>query len=78
LNELRLNFADSTKLFKNVIPTLYENVKRVASLKYFDLKIHTKELLVESEKKKFIAKFNKGKVKLINTCLNEWNLTFYL
>ena len=79
LNMLQLKFADSTRFDKKIIPILYENLKRVSSLRRCYLEIHTKEALEEIEKEKFISKFGKTKVKLnYSIYKDKWPLHFHL
>jgi len=84
LNVLQLKFArflkfgDFVGFEKKIIPILYENLKRVSSLKRFYLEIYTKEKLEAIEREKFIYKFGKKKVKLISGYENKWILSFYL
>ena len=77
LNELHLNFGNS-RFNKKMVHNLYENLKRVSSLKHFFLEIHFKELK-ETEKEKFISKFSDVKVEFTYTTYKgKWHIHFYL
>jgi len=78
LDVLKLSFGKS-RLNKKMIRKLYENLKRVSSLKHFFLEVRFKKELKETEKKKFISKFGDVKVELkYSIYYGNGHLHFYL